>query len=113
MSELAAFLVDEVIPHAPVRQVVLSFPFPVRFWISKNPNLQTQLLAITIRAYSNLLRKKAKAQGLTQKLQYAVVTVIQRMGGSINLRPTGSLYGTARATCEIIRCIQTSSLLYK
>ena len=87
MSELAAFLVDEVIPHVPVRQVVLSFPFPVRFWISKNPNLQTQLLAITIRAYSNLLRQKAKAQGLTQKLQYAVVTVIQRMGGSINLNP--------------------------
>ncbi len=87
MNELAAFLVDEVIPHVPIRQVVLSFPFPVRFWISKNPTLQSQLLTITIRAYSALLRKKAKAQGITQKLEYAVVTVIQRMGGSINLNP--------------------------
>ena len=87
MSELAAFLVDEVIPHVPIRQVVLSFPFPVRLWISKSPKLQTQLLTITIRAYSHLLRKKAKAQGLTQKLQHAVVTVIQRFGGSINLNP--------------------------
>ena len=87
MSELAAFLVDEVIPHVPIRQVVLTFPIPVRFWISKNPALQSQLLSISIRAYSRLLRKKAKAQGITGKLRYAVVSVIQRMGGSINLNP--------------------------
>lgn len=87
MSELAAFLVDEVIAHVPVRQVVLSFPFPVRFWISKNPALQSKLLTITIRAYASLLHKKAKAQGLTQKLEHAVVTVIQRFGGSLNINP--------------------------
>ena len=86
MSELAAFLVDEVFPHVPIRQVVLSFPFPIRFWMAKNL-LQSEILAITIRAISALLRKKAKALGLKQKLEYAVVTVIQRFGGSINLNP--------------------------
>ena len=30
MCELAAFLVDEVSPHVPIRQVVLSFPFPIQ-----------------------------------------------------------------------------------
>jgi Putative transposase/Transposase zinc-binding domain len=87
MCELAAFLVDEVFPHVPIRQVVLSFPFPIRFWMAKNPKLQSEILTITIRAVSGLLRKKAKAKGLKRKLEYAVVTVIQRFGGSINLNP--------------------------
>ena len=87
MCELAAFLVDEVIPHVPIRQVVLSFPFPIRFWVAKNPRLQSEILTITIRAVSGLLRKKAEEEGLKRKLEYAVVTVIQRFGGSINLNP--------------------------
>ena len=33
------------------------------------------------------MRKKAKTLGLKQKLEFAVVTVIQRFGGSINLNP--------------------------
>lgn len=87
MCELAAFLVDEVFPHVPIRQVVLSFPFPIRFWLAKSPRLQSELLKITIRAVSGLLRNKAKGEGLKEKLEYAVVTVIQRFGGSINLNP--------------------------
>ena len=87
MCELAAFLVDEVFPHVPIRQVVLSFPFPLRFWMAKNPGLQSNILTITIRAVSGLLRKKAKDLGLKQKLEFAVATVIQRFGGSINLNP--------------------------
>lgn len=87
MSELAAFLVDEVFPHVPIRQVVLTFPFPVRFWLAKNPRLQTQLLNIAIRAYRGLLVKKAKVSGITQKLDYGVVTVLQRFGGSVNSNP--------------------------
>ena len=87
MSELGAFLVDEVFPHVPIRQVVLSFPFPIRFWMAKNPRLQSEILALTIRAYRGLLGKKARALGLKEKLEFAVATVIQRFGGSINLNP--------------------------
>lgn len=87
MSELAAFLVDEVISHVPIRQIVLSFPFPIRFWCAKNPKLQSKLLTVTIRAITALYRKKAKRMGYTGKLEVALVTVIQRFGGSINLNP--------------------------
>ena len=87
MSELAAFLLDEVFPHVPVRQIVLSFPFPLRFWMAKNPKLQSEILSITIRAISGLLKKRAKKEGVGGKLDYAVVTVIQRFGGSINVNP--------------------------
>ena len=31
MAESAALLVDEVFPEQPVRQWVLSFPYPLRF----------------------------------------------------------------------------------
>lgn len=34
-----------------------------------------------------MLKKKAKQKGITGKLEYAVVTVIQRFGGSINVNP--------------------------
>lgn len=87
MSELAAFLVDEVFPRVPIRQIVLSFPFPLRFWMAKNPKLQSEVLTITIRAISSLLKKKAKQNGIKGKLEFAVVTVIQRFGGSINVNP--------------------------
>ena len=87
MSELAAFLVDEVFPRVPIRQIVLSFPFPLRFWMAKNPKLQSEILTITIRAISGLLKKKAKRNGIKGKLEYAVVTVIQKFGGSINVNP--------------------------
>jgi len=36
---------------------------------------------------SGPLRKKATALGLKRKFEYAVVTVTQRFGGSINLNP--------------------------
>ena len=78
---------DHFLTMYPIRQVILSFPFPIRFWMAKNPKLQSEILTITIRAVSGLLRKKAKSQGLKQRLEYAVVTVIQRFGGSIILNP--------------------------
>jgi len=34
MAESAALLVDEVLPHKPMRQWVLSVPFPLRFLLA-------------------------------------------------------------------------------
>ena len=39
MSESAALLVDDVLPHQPIRQWVLSFPFPLRFLLASYPEL--------------------------------------------------------------------------
>jgi hypothetical protein len=36
-AETAALLVDEVLPEAPMRQWVLSFPFPLRFLFASRP----------------------------------------------------------------------------
>ena len=39
MVETAALLVDHVLPHRPVRQWVLSFPYPLRFVLANHPQV--------------------------------------------------------------------------
>ncbi|KEZ75738.1 ISVsa3 transposase [Salinisphaera hydrothermalis C41B8] len=50
MAEAAAWLVDEVFPEQPVRQWVLSFPYPLRFLFANKPEVMTRVLAIVYRA---------------------------------------------------------------
>ena len=84
MAESAAHLVDEVLPFKPLRQWVLSFPFPLRLLFAKDPHLTSQVLNLVLRAISNFLIKKA---GLKRKLgaKTGSVTFLQQFGGSLNL----------------------------
>jgi ribosomal protein S27E len=88
MAESAALLVDEVLPHEPIRQWVLSFPFQLRFLFASRPELMGKALGIVYRAIASHLIKKA---GKTQKtVQTSSVTLIQRFGrsgdpGALNL----------------------------
>ena len=83
MVETAALLVDEVLPHKPIRQWVLSFPYPLRFLLANNPRVMGKVLGIVNRAISTHLIKKAgfkKTQAHT-----GAVTLIQRFGSALNL----------------------------
>jgi len=83
MAESAALLVDEVLPHQPMRQWVLSFPFQLRFLFASRPELMCKVLSIVYRVISSHLIKKA---GLTQKTaKTGAVTLIQRFGSALNL----------------------------
>ena len=84
MAESAAHLVDKVLPHKPLRQWVLSFPFPLRLLFAKDPQLMRDVLNLVHRAISTYLIKKA---GLKKKsgAKTGSVTFIQRFGGSLNL----------------------------
>lgn len=46
IAESAALLVDEVFPEQPVRQWVLSFPYPLRFLFAARPDVMGQVLGI-------------------------------------------------------------------
>lgn len=46
MVESAAHLVDHVFPEIPVRQWVLTFPFPLRFPLANDPRALTAVLAV-------------------------------------------------------------------
>jgi hypothetical protein len=50
MVESAAHLVDHVFPEAPVRQWVLTFPFPLRFLFANDPNALSAVLTVVHRA---------------------------------------------------------------
>ena len=52
MAESAALLVDDVLPHQPIRQWVLSFPFPLRFLLASYPELMSKVLGNVQRALS-------------------------------------------------------------
>ncbi len=83
MADSAALLVDGILPHQPVRQWVLSFPFPLRFLFASNPKAMTGVLGIVYRAISTHLTHKA---GLTKPTaQTGAVTLIQHFGSALNL----------------------------
>jgi len=53
MAESAALLVDEVLPHEPMRQWVLSVPFPLRFLFASQPKIMGKALGIVYRTIAD------------------------------------------------------------
>lgn len=93
MTESAALLVDEVLPHEPVRQWVLSIPYQLRFLFASRPELMGKVLGIVYRAIATYLIKKAGQTPKTAKT--GAVTLIQRFGrsgapGALNLNPNAA-----------------------
>ncbi len=83
MAENAALLVDEVLPHEPMRQWVLSVPFPLRFLFASQPKIMGKALGIVCRTIATHLTRKA---GYTKTTAHTgAVTLIQRFGGALNL----------------------------
>jgi len=83
MVESAALLVDEILPLRPVRQWVLSIPYPLRWLFSNDPAALSKALGVVTRAISSYLIKKS---GLTHKrAKTGAVTIIQRFGSALNL----------------------------
>ena len=85
MVESAAHLVDHVLPEQPIRQWVLTFPYPLRFLFAAQPQVLSQVLGVVYRAISTYLIKKT---GFTvaSGAKTGAVTLIQRFGSALNLR---------------------------
>jgi Transposase zinc-binding domain/Putative transposase len=83
MSELAAQLVDRVIPAVPVRQWVLSLPWSLRYQLAFDAALYTDVLAVFMRGVFAGLRRAAVREGIAEA-QCGAITAIQR-GSSLNL----------------------------
>ena len=74
---------DDILPHQPMRQWVLSVPFPLRFLFASNTKAMTGALGIVYRAISTHLAHKA---GLKKSMaQTGAVTLIQHFGSALNL----------------------------
>ena len=84
MTERAAHLVDEVFPHVPVRQWVLSLPLRLRYRLAWDHDLCRAVMGRALHAILGFLRRRARAAGIPDGRSGAVA-IVQRFGGALNL----------------------------
>lgn len=83
MVDSAAHLVDEVLPKRPVRQWVLSVPFPLRYLFATNPTVMSRVRTIVHRVISTYLITRS-GRTVKSRAQSGAVTLIQRFGSALN-----------------------------
>jgi hypothetical protein len=82
---VAAHLTDEVVPHLPVRQWVLSVPKRVRPFLHQTPEVARGVLGIFLRALRSTLRDASPdAPAAVRDAQLGAISFPQRFGGSLN-----------------------------
>ena len=86
MTELAAHLVDCVLPVTRTRQWVLSLPFELRAPIAWNHNLALAVQRVVVRAVLGMYRRRAQQAGIADG-RTGAASVIQRFGSALNLNP--------------------------
>ena len=90
MSELAAHLVDRVLPLVPTRQWTFTVPHRLRYLMAYDKELCSDVITAFVRALYRHLRAKAKRElGLcsVSDAHPGSVTFLQRSGSAINLHP--------------------------
>jgi len=87
MADSAAHLVDRVLPEIPVRQWVLTLPYPLRYRCAWNAQLTSDVLRCFLRALFADQRRRAKRDFGVRRGLCGSVTYIQRFGSALNLTP--------------------------
>jgi len=90
MSDLAAHLVDEVLPEVPIRQWVCSLPWSLRYALAYDRALCADVLDAFLGALTRSLRRRAKRElGLrsVEDARAGAVTFVQRSDGSLRINP--------------------------
>jgi hypothetical protein len=85
MVESAAHLVDRVLPEVPIRQWVLTLPYPLRYRCAYDARLTSEVLRAFVRALFAELRRRARQHWGTRASQCGAVTFVQRFGSALNL----------------------------
>jgi hypothetical protein len=80
MSNLAAHVVDRILPNVPVRQWVLSLPYDLRRLLASRPEVLRAVAQIFAESIARRQRAAAKIRGA----QSGAITFPQRFGGSLN-----------------------------
>ncbi len=87
MADTAATLVDRVLPEAPVRQWVLTLPYPLRYRCAWDARLTSEVLRAFMRALFADQRRRARIHLGVRRAQCGAVTAIQRFGSALNTNP--------------------------
>jgi hypothetical protein len=86
MSEGAADLVDHILPVVPIRQWVLTLPFPLRFPLAFDGKLLGEVLRIFMDTVASWYRERQADRGLPHG-EGGAVAVIQRANSDLRLNP--------------------------
>ena len=87
MADTAAHLVDSVLPEVPVRQWVLTLPYPLRYRCAWDARLTSEVLRAFLRALFADQRRRARIHHGVPRGQCGAVTAIQRFGSALNTNP--------------------------
>jgi len=86
MAQMAAHLVEQVLPWVPTRQWVVSVPVPLRYWMAASQDLTAKVHTILRTTIGQYYVNKISAQGFERaSLSSGSVTFIQRFGSALNL----------------------------
>ncbi|MDH3438798.1 MAG: transposase [Betaproteobacteria bacterium] len=80
-----AHLVDNVLPEVPVRQWVLTLPFPLRYRMAFDTSLTAEVARELVRAVFGSLRRRARRGARLRYPRCGAVTFVQRFGDALNL----------------------------
>ncbi len=85
MADAAARLVDRVLPAVPIRQWVLTLPYPLRYRCAYDRALASEVLRAFLRALFAELRRRVRRHWGVRAEQCGAVTFLQRFGSALNL----------------------------
>lgn len=85
MNETAAHLVDDVLPHVPVRQWVLSVPHGLRYAMAHDPALTSVVCKEFLAAIAKWIRWRLRKQKVHGLLKTGAATAIQRFDSALAL----------------------------
>lgn len=84
MNETAIHLTENVLPHVPWRQWVVTFPMALRHWLAANHDLANLVHRIVIRMITSYYVTMAKERGVNDPLPGGM-TFVQRFGDGLRL----------------------------
>lgn len=85
-ADIAAHLVDRVLPEAPYRQFVLTFPRPLLFLLSVDRAFMTRMLGAYLKTLFAWQRWRGRKAGI-QDGQTGAVTFVQRFSSALSIFP--------------------------
>ena len=87
MHDTAAHLVDRVLPYAPYRQWVATFPRRVRYHLAADPKLASEALTLVLRVLFAWQRQRARSAGVrpARANSTGAISMVQRFNSALEL----------------------------
>ena len=87
MAQMAAHLVEQVIPWVPTRQWVVSVPIPLRYWTACSQDLTAKVHTIIRTTIAQYYINQAVTNGVPRgNVHSGSMTFMQRFGSALNVK---------------------------